>query len=95
MVGLSVDNSRLKHFEAAIERGELLMMIDVPRDQSGASPSWCRPTTRRRTPKARNRPSPRFHKAGTDRRRSVRREAQRAMGETPISQRCNQRMKAT
>ena len=33
MVGLSVDNSRLKHFEAAIERGELLMMIDVPRDQ--------------------------------------------------------------
>jgi len=33
MIGLSIDNTRLKQFEAAIERGELLMMIDVPRSQ--------------------------------------------------------------
>ncbi|HRY16372.1 MAG TPA: DUF1269 domain-containing protein, partial [Candidatus Competibacteraceae bacterium] len=33
MVGLSIDNTRLKQFETAIERGELLMMIDVPRSR--------------------------------------------------------------
>lgn len=33
MVGLNVGNTRLKPFEDAIERGELLMMIDVPRDR--------------------------------------------------------------
>mgnify|MGYP001166058626 FL=1 len=30
MVGISVDNTRHTQFEAAIERGEILMMIDVP-----------------------------------------------------------------
>ncbi len=33
MVGLNVGNTRLKPFEDAIERGELLMMIDVPRER--------------------------------------------------------------
>jgi hypothetical protein len=33
MVGLNVGNTRLKSFEEAIERGELLMMIDVPRER--------------------------------------------------------------
>lgn len=33
MVGLSIGNTRLKRFEEAIEHGELLMMIDVPRDR--------------------------------------------------------------
>lgn len=33
MVGVGLPSSRLKSFEAAIERGELLMMIDVPRDR--------------------------------------------------------------
>ena len=33
MVGISVDNTRHTQFEAAIERGEILMMIDVPRDR--------------------------------------------------------------
>lgn len=33
MIGLNVDNTRLKQFEAAIEQGELLMMIDVPRNR--------------------------------------------------------------
>lgn len=31
MIGVDVPNTRLKRFEAAIEQGELLMMIDVPR----------------------------------------------------------------
>lgn len=30
MVGLNVGNTRHKQFEDAIERGELLMLIDVP-----------------------------------------------------------------
>ena len=30
MVGLNVGNTRLKKFESAIEKGELLMMLDVP-----------------------------------------------------------------
>ena len=33
MVGLNVGNTRLKPIEDAIDRGELLMMIDVPRDR--------------------------------------------------------------
>lgn len=33
MVGLNVGNTQLKPFEEAIERGELLMMIDVPRNR--------------------------------------------------------------
>jgi hypothetical protein len=30
MVGLNVGNTRLKRFEEAIEKGELLLMVDVP-----------------------------------------------------------------
>ncbi len=30
MIGVDVPNSRIKHFEAAIEQGQLLMMVDVP-----------------------------------------------------------------
>jgi hypothetical protein len=30
MVGMNVGNTRLKAFEAAIERGQLLMLVDVP-----------------------------------------------------------------
>jgi hypothetical protein len=33
MIGVDVPNTRLKRFEAAIERGELLMMIDVPKER--------------------------------------------------------------
>jgi hypothetical protein len=33
MVGLNVGNTRLKTFEQAIERGELLVIADVPRDR--------------------------------------------------------------
>lgn len=33
MIGVDVPNTRLKRFEEAIERGQLLMMIDVPRDR--------------------------------------------------------------
>jgi hypothetical protein len=31
MIGISAPSSRLKEFEAAIEKGELLMMVDVPK----------------------------------------------------------------
>ena len=31
MIGSSVDNRQIQQFEAAIERGEFLMMVDVPR----------------------------------------------------------------
>lgn len=31
MIGVGVPNSRLKHFEKAVEDGELLMMVDVPK----------------------------------------------------------------
>jgi hypothetical protein len=31
MVGMNVGSSRLRQFEEAVERGELLMMVDVPR----------------------------------------------------------------
>lgn len=33
MIGVSVPNTRLKHFEDAVDNGELLMMIDVHRDR--------------------------------------------------------------
>ncbi|HXV11336.1 MAG TPA: DUF1269 domain-containing protein [Burkholderiales bacterium] len=33
MVGMNVGNTRLKRFERAIEEGQLLMMVDVPRDR--------------------------------------------------------------
>jgi hypothetical protein len=33
MVGMNVGNTRLKQFEEAIERGELLILVDVPRDR--------------------------------------------------------------
>ena len=33
MVGLNIGSTRLKEFEAAIERGELLVIVDVPRDR--------------------------------------------------------------
>jgi hypothetical protein len=33
MVGLNIGSSRLKAFEQAIERGELLVIVDVPRDR--------------------------------------------------------------
>ena len=31
--GLSADNSRLRQFEEAIERGEFLLLIDIPKDR--------------------------------------------------------------
>jgi hypothetical protein len=34
MVGLNVGNTRLKAFEQAVERGELLVIADVPRDRA-------------------------------------------------------------
>jgi hypothetical protein len=33
MVGMNVPNTRLKRFEKAIEHGELLVMVDVPRER--------------------------------------------------------------
>jgi len=33
MIGLDVDNTRLKKFEAAINNGEILMLVDVPKDR--------------------------------------------------------------
>jgi hypothetical protein len=33
MIGVDVPNTRLKRFEKAIENGELLMMVDVPKDR--------------------------------------------------------------
>jgi hypothetical protein len=33
MVGLNIGNTRLKAFQGAIERGELLVIADVPRDR--------------------------------------------------------------
>lgn len=32
MIGVSAPNTELKRFEEAIEKGELLMLVDVPRD---------------------------------------------------------------
>ncbi|HYQ71167.1 MAG TPA: DUF1269 domain-containing protein [Gammaproteobacteria bacterium] len=36
MIGVSVPSSRLKEFEAAIDGGNLLMMVDVPKSQVDA-----------------------------------------------------------
>lgn len=33
MVGSSIGNRRIEQFQAAIDKGELLMMVDVPRDR--------------------------------------------------------------
>ena len=33
MIGVDVPNTRLKRFEGAIEKGELLMMVDVGKDR--------------------------------------------------------------
>jgi len=33
MIGVDVPNTRLKRFEEAIEKGELLMMVDVRKDR--------------------------------------------------------------
>lgn len=33
MVGMNIGNTRLKRFEKAIEQGQLLLMIDVPRNR--------------------------------------------------------------
>ncbi|TCK17742.1 hypothetical protein DFR30_0984 [Thiogranum longum] len=33
MIGMDVDNTRVKEFQSAIEKGELLMMVDVPKDR--------------------------------------------------------------
>jgi hypothetical protein len=33
MIGVGIPNTRLKRFEEAIEKGELLMMVDVPKDR--------------------------------------------------------------
>ncbi|CAN0620709.1 conserved protein of unknown function [Burkholderia multivorans] len=33
MIGISVPSPRLKHFKDAVERGELLMLVDVPKDR--------------------------------------------------------------
>jgi hypothetical protein len=36
MMGVDAPNSRIERFEKAIEQGELLMMVDVPRDEVDA-----------------------------------------------------------
>ena len=33
MIGVDVQNSRIKQFQDAIEKGELLMMVDVPKNR--------------------------------------------------------------
>ena len=33
MIGVGIPNTRLRRFEHAIEEGELLMMVDVPKDR--------------------------------------------------------------
>lgn len=35
MIGASVGNRRLKDYEEAMERGEILIMVDVPKDKVG------------------------------------------------------------
>ena len=37
LMGISTPNSQLQQFEEAIERGEILMMVDVPKDQIEAT----------------------------------------------------------
>jgi hypothetical protein len=33
MIGISIGNRRIQQFEGAVERGELLVMVDVPKDR--------------------------------------------------------------
>ena len=33
MIGIGIPSTRLKRFESAIEKGELLMMVDVAKDR--------------------------------------------------------------
>lgn len=33
MIGMDVDNTQVREFQSAIEKGEILMLIDVPRDR--------------------------------------------------------------
>jgi len=33
MIGVSAPSSRLKEYEAAIEKGNLMMMVDVPKNR--------------------------------------------------------------
>ncbi|HHO67694.1 MAG TPA: DUF1269 domain-containing protein [Gammaproteobacteria bacterium] len=33
MIGLDVDNTRIRQFEAAIQAGEILVLVDVPKDR--------------------------------------------------------------
>jgi hypothetical protein len=33
LIGASIGNRRIKDYEAAIEQGELLVMVDVPKDR--------------------------------------------------------------
>lgn len=33
MIGIGIPSTRLKRFESAIEKGELLMMVDVGKDR--------------------------------------------------------------
>ena len=33
MIGLDVDNTRIKQFESAIQAGEILVLVDVPKDR--------------------------------------------------------------
>ncbi|WP_367025329.1 hypothetical protein ABZN20_11420 [Methylococcus sp. ANG] len=33
MIGLDVEHSRLKNYQGAVEKGGLLLMVDVPRDR--------------------------------------------------------------
>jgi len=35
MIGISLHNSQLKRFESAIEEGQLLIIVDVPKDRIG------------------------------------------------------------
>lgn len=42
MVGIGLPSGRLQRFEAAIEAGELLLMIDVPRDRVQATEALVR-----------------------------------------------------
>ena len=33
LIGVSVENRRIQEYESAIENGEILMMVDVPKNQ--------------------------------------------------------------
>jgi len=40
LAGMNVGNTRLKKFEEAIEQGELLMLVDIPRERIEAIRNW-------------------------------------------------------